>query len=293
MGPGMLALFASISYGAADFLGGLGVRRSSLLLTLAISQLAALICLVPVAIVTPATTISTSDIALGLTAGAATMAGLAALYYGLANGSMTIVAPITALTAIALPAIYQQVDQRSLASATVLAGIGLAAFACALIGGGAAREPGAPEDRDAGNRSLWPVAIALAAGSCIATFCIAMSAVAPGAGLWPLVTCRLLSAAMFGLLLLSRRSELAGIRAGAGIGLAAAAGGFDGLANILFLFAVQGGELAVVSTLTSLYPATTIVLAAALLRERLTARQVSGLAFAVISVVALARTAIS
>jgi len=57
------------------------------------------------------------------------------------------------------------------------------------------------------------------------------------------------------------------------------------LANALYLIATRGGPLGLVATLTSLYPASTVVLARVVLRERLRPVQSLGLACAVAAIV--------
>jgi drug/metabolite transporter (DMT)-like permease len=51
-------------------------------------------------------------------------------------------------------------------------------------------------------------------------------------------------------------------------------------ANGLFLWSSRGGDLAVVGALVSFYPVTTVLLAIAILGERLSRPQVVGLALA-------------
>ena len=54
-------------------------------------------------------------------------------------------------------------------------------------------------------------------------------------------------------------------------------GALDTVANLTFLMATNRGMLSIVSVLTSLYPATTIVLAKWVLKEHLTRIQILGL----------------
>ncbi len=65
--------------------------------------------------------------------------------------------------------------------------------------------------------------------------------------------------------------------------LAIACGLLDAVANALLLVSLRMGELAIVSALTALYPAGTILLAAIILRERVAAVQWTGLALAVVA----------
>ena len=51
--------------------------------------------------------------------------------------------------------------------------------------------------------------------------------------------------------------------------------------NGAFILAVQAGALAVAAVLSSLYPVTTVILAAVFLRERVTATHAVGIALAV------------
>ena len=67
-----------------------------------------------------------------------------------------------------------------------------------------------------------------------------------------------------------------------------AAGVFDVSANLLYLLAVREGLLSIVVVLTGLYPAATVVLARAVLRERLSGSQVVGLVLALGGVAAIA-----
>jgi drug/metabolite transporter (DMT)-like permease len=56
------------------------------------------------------------------------------------------------------------------------------------------------------------------------------------------------------------------------------------LANALYLIAVREGPLTAVVTLSSLYPASTVVLARLVLHERLGRLQVAGIATALVAI---------
>jgi drug/metabolite transporter (DMT)-like permease len=65
-----------------------------------------------------------------------------------------------------------------------------------------------------------------------------------------------------------------------GLGFAVGAGLLDSVANALILFGLRIGELSVMSVLTAMYPAGTILLAATVLRERIAPVQWVGLVLA-------------
>ena len=69
----------------------------------------------------------------------------------------------------------------------------------------------------------------------------------------------------------------------AGLWLAVVCGAIDASANAVLLLGLRIGELTVMSVLTALYPAGTIILAAVVLRERIAPVQVVGLVLALIA----------
>jgi drug/metabolite transporter (DMT)-like permease len=73
-----------------------------------------------------------------------------------------------------------------------------------------------------------------------------------------------------------------------GIMLALVGGFIDAIANILLLVGLRLGELTVMSVLTALYPAGTIILAAVVLKERIAPVQIVGLVLAIIAASMLA-----
>jgi drug/metabolite transporter (DMT)-like permease len=68
-----------------------------------------------------------------------------------------------------------------------------------------------------------------------------------------------------------------------GIALAVACGVVDAVANGLLLIGIRIGELSVMSVLTAMYPAGTILLASVVLRERIAPVQWLGLALALVA----------
>jgi drug/metabolite transporter (DMT)-like permease len=71
---------------------------------------------------------------------------------------------------------------------------------------------------------------------------------------------------------------------------AVAGGVLDMLANVLYLLASRYGPLSIVVTLSSLYPASTVLLARTVLGERLSAVQIAGIICALAAVLLIVGT---
>jgi drug/metabolite transporter (DMT)-like permease len=73
------------------------------------------------------------------------------------------------------------------------------------------------------------------------------------------------------------------------VSLAMVCGIIDMAANALYLLAARQGPLSIVVTLSSLYPASTVLLARVVLGERLNLWQISGVGCALAAVVLIVR----
>ena len=107
-----------------------------------------------------------------------------------------------------------------------------------------------------------------------------------GSTWWPLVGARGATVILSSAVALMVRPRWEGVPAVAPLILTAGLADYGG--NALFLLASQGGALSVPVVLSSLYPVTTVLLAAWLLRERLHRWQVAGIALALIGVALIA-----
>ncbi len=271
----VLALASAVVYGASDFLGGLASRRTSVFGVVALSQvvgLAALLLLLPW-LGGPATG---PDLAWGAAAGLAGAGGLVVFFRTLARDVMSVVAPVTAVTAAAVPVLVGLLGGDTIGS-WAAAGIVLALVAVVLV----SAEGGLSALRAARPAALAP---ALLAGSLFGLFFVLLDRTSGDAGLTPLVTARLASVGLVVVLALAGRQSLRVTRPA--LPLVAASGVGDMTANALFLLATQAdGQLAITGVLASLYPVSTVVLAQLVLRERLVPAQLIGLGAAAAAVV--------
>ena len=272
----LLALAAALVYGAGDFSGGIATRRAPAMTVVLASQLLGGLLLALLAFAVGGDALAPEDVAWAAMAGIAGGGALALLYHGLATGIMSLVAPVTAVVAAAVPVLagYGFGERPSKVAA---AGMVVALGAILLISRPATDEHGA------GRLDAKTLALALGAGLGFGLFFIGLERTSPGTGLWPLVPARGAAALGFVILALATRTS---VRLPKGLGrwvLAAAV--CDTAANALYLLAVRRGLLAIVAVLTSLYPASTLVLARVVLGERLARVQQLGLAGAAMAVV--------
>jgi drug/metabolite transporter (DMT)-like permease len=276
----LLALGSAVLYGAADFTGGLASRRASAIPVVFLSQAGGLVLLAIALPFLPQATPTRPDLLWGVLAGLTGGVGVALLYHALAIGTMAVVAPTTAVCAVTIPvAVAVLMGERP--SALAAAGIVLGIASIVLVSRQTA--PGEREHALSAGRRVTGVGTALVSGVAIGFFFLTLAQTRSEAGMWPLIMARLLSVLLFGGIAgFSRQSIRLTRRVTT---LALVCGAVDMLANVLYLLAVQEGPLSIVVTLSSLYPASTVLLARIALGERLNLWQVSGVGCALAAVV--------
>ena len=121
----------------------------------------------------------------------------------------------------------------------------------------------------------------------IGFFLLFLAQTGPDAQMWPLLMARLVSVGLFGLIALAGRHSLS--MPSRLVALAVVCGVLDMLANVLYLIATWYGPISIVVTLSSLYPASTVLLARILLGERLSRVQITGVGCALVAVVLIVR----
>ena len=277
----ILAVSAAGILGVADFFGGMATKRASVIPIMILSRAIGVVVLALALVIFPAG-LRSADLAWGVAAGLAGGIGIALLYRGLAIGVMGVVAPVTAVISASLPVIAGLAfgDRPSLLALT---GVGIALLAILLISQQPTRK-GVLEDRRAASRALRQrgLGIALASGVAIGAFYILLSRTTSHSGLWPLAAARLAALGLF--LMIGAATRVRLLPRGDVLLVASAAAVLDVLGTILFLFSVYRGPLALVAVLTSLYPASTVLLAALVLGERLSASRTAGLVCATVAV---------
>lgn len=294
-----LGLLAGITYGAADFIGGLASRRSSTLSVVVLSQFSGLVALLALLAVLPRSQPSGQDLVWGLLAGVGGAAGITLLYRGLSIGRMSVVSPITAVIGAIIP-FSVGLLMRERPSIFALIGVAIALLAVVLVS--ASDMPGEPASNAApglvGSATLHENAAfrdwtqqpglieAVLAGIGVGAFYVLLARTHAQAGLWPLTGARFASIVILITLAFFGKRSLAPKRGSAPV--IAFAGVLDMLANAFYLLATKHGLLALVAVLASLYPASTVVLARFILHERLSRLQLAGVAGVFVAIALIA-----
>ena len=273
---GLLALLSAGLWGIGDFSGGMGVKAAgggtgAALRVVLFSHLTSVGVLLLLGLAGGTPFPHGRLLVWGLVAGLAAGLSLSAFYTALSRGAMGVSAVVSGVLAAAIPALFSMVVD---GAPGWRRGVGffVAGAAIWLIAKGNGKE------------GWGTLGLAVGAGAGFGIYFVALKYAGAGGVVWAMATARLGSIATCALILL-------GLRAGSGrvswrmMRWVVTTAVFDTSGNLLFVAATQAGRLDVAAVLASLYPASTILLAALILKEKLTRRQGFGMAVAVVAVV--------
>lgn len=278
MGAVLLALLSSLSWGAADFTGGVLSRRLPVLTVLVWVETAGLVVVLASIAVTGAPFPDARAAIFSIVAGGAGLLGLGAFYRALAIGTMSIVAPI-ASAGVVLPVVVG-IASGNRPGPVVAAGLAVTVVGVVL----ASREE--HEDAAAARAGRTSVLLALAAAVGFGTYFVGADVAADSSVPWMLALGRAVALPVISAVALVRGVSL---RPPARQALVlCAAGCMDLAATACYGIANTLGALSVVSVVGSLYPVVTIVLARAFLAERISRLQAVGVVAALTGVAMIA-----
>jgi len=323
--PILLGLMAGLTWGAADFAGGLATRRASPSRVVLIAHGLSLVLLGAFSLRLPVV-FNPGAIGIALLSGIAGGIGLMLFYEALALGAMGLSAAVAGLLTAVLPVVLA-VRKEGLPAPLQVAGFGVAAAAIVLI----AYAPAAPSNlsdscgldatanvsglfdisKGAATRTRRALLFAVLAGIGFGLQLVwlhssaAAGQAAPGSPVyaplvWALALSRLggtITAFVTLLILRARPGNGVGARVPVATPslmwlplpiLAAIAGLLDTTGNGFYMEASLSGRLDVAAVLASLYPGATIGLAALFLHERTTRLQAVGIGLALVAVVLIA-----
>jgi len=271
--PG-LSLAAAVTWGAADFSGGIAAKSANAFGVVALAHAVGLVFMLTLAVAFGEAIPPPSTLLWGAVAGLVGGVGLAAFYKALAIGKMGLNAPLASVITAVLPLVFSFWWEGA-PHALQLAGFALALASIWLItmqsgSGGASKGLG----------------LAVLAGIGFSGFLLFIKLAGSASVFWPLVAARGASLVLMTTVVLASRSSWNPGRTA--LPYILIAGILDSGANALYVAAAQRGRLDVAAVLSSLYPASTVILARLVLKERLSGAQSAGMATALVAVVLIA-----
>lgn len=275
-----LGLISAATWGGSDFVGGVGARRAPALLVVASGHLFSLLVLLALCLGMRVAAPGTSSFVYAAVGGFEGSLALAVFYRALAMGAMGLTAALTGLLTALVPVVFS-VFHDGLPSPLTGVGLTLGLGAIWLI-------THAPVAKGPGSKGMATPRAALLlgalAGTGFGTQLILFKMASGGGILWAMTSARAAGVAALVLFLVAapptrpwRGFWLTGIAAGA----------LDTVGNLFYLEATRWGRLDVAAVVCSLYPGGTILLAALVLREWPTRRQMAGMALALAAVALL------
>jgi drug/metabolite transporter (DMT)-like permease len=271
----LFGLLSALTWGAGDFGGGLASRRAGFYRAAFYGEFIGLFFLAIMLGIVLEPLPAGPALAWSASAGAFGALGLLLLYRSLAEGQMSVAAPVSALMAAILPVVASSLTE-GLPGLTKYMGFALALVAIWLISQGEGHQKQL-------HLHLADLRMPLLAGVCFGVYFILIHQGSRFATIWPMITARTTgSIVLFFFALVNHQLHWPG-RSVAPLVLLNAAGDIAG--NTFYILAGQVGRLDVAAVLGSLYPGTTVLLAGLVLHERLNRSQWAGILAALAAIV--------
>lgn len=265
-----LSLGAAAIWGGGDFAGGIATKRAAVFRVVAWAHACGLLLMLALAWATGESIPPRSSLIWGAVAGITGAFGIAALYKGLAIGRMGVVAPVASVITAVLPVLF------GFRTEGMPGRLHLLGFALALVSIWLIAQPDGEIDSHRG------LGLAILAGVMFGLFLVSGKQAGHSGVFWPLVAARTASTLLMLTIVAVSPHDPRPLRpAFVPILLS---GLCDSGANAMFIAATRQGRLDVAAVLSSLYPASTVILARLLLKERISRTQTVGIAGALISV---------
>ena len=271
--PIIYGLISSASWGAADFIGGLASKRTSAIRVLYLAEIAGFIPFMLLAIILREPIPSATDFLWGAFSSLIGLAGLIFLYRALAEGQMTIAAPVSALFAALIPVIFGSITL-GFPSVPTLIGFGLAFIAVWLI---------SQSDSTNWRFSFSDLRLPLISGFFFGFYFITIHKATLNAFFWPLTAARFAGFVALGLFALFTRQPAMPPRET--WTLCILNGVIDIAGNGFYILSAHSGRIDVAAVLGALYPAGTVLLAWIFLKERISFIQTLGIVLAFIAII--------
>lgn len=278
--PVTASISSAVVFGIADFLGGRVALRLGAPLAVALVQTVAWLFVLLVVVIGRYPIPDGRDFYLSLLAGLADGSALILLYRGLAVGRISVVAPLTGVCSIALPAVFENSFLVHFGT-QIVAGIVLAAIAVILISHASSADN---QDRPLSTS----VILGLSSGATFGVTNLFLGLLAPENANGGILIMRAGAVATAVFVVLLQQSTVR--RDQQGFRLAAVTGVLDGIGMTGLVYSATVGLIGVAASINSLYAGVTVLLGVLVLKERLAFTQIAGLLVGAASILLLADT---
>ena len=272
----LYGIASALSWGIADFAGGLASRKLSLYLVVFYGNIVGLLALVIAVALYPEVIPEPKSIMFAGLAGLLSSGSLLVLFYSMTCGQMSIAAPVSALFAAVIP-IVVGIFLQGLPSSMQFVGFAFALIAVWFISLGNSQQP-FRIDR------LSSLRLPVLAGIGFGCYFIAMHyAISDStSAIWLIIAVYTTGTLMTFVFVKIRRETFVVQRNTLGVVLLHVAFNVGG--NFFFLQALKSGRLDISSALGSLYPGATVILAWLILKERICLKQWFGIIAALMAI---------
>jgi drug/metabolite transporter (DMT)-like permease len=267
-------LASAVSWGAGDFTGGCASRRTNVYSVVLVTQIVGVVLFPILAFVFSENLPPLSKLLWGCLAGFFGTSGLLALYQGLVEGKMGIVAPVAAMISAIVPVIYSAFYE-GFPEILRIAGFIFAFIAVWLI-----------VSMDNGPKvKINDLKYPFLAGMGFGLFFISIDNFSETAIFWPLAFARGTALLMFvGFVILTGSVKVKPPSIDV-LPVIVLAGLFNTGGGTFFTLASEAGRLDITTILSSLSPGITVLLAYFILKEKLAPRQWLGVASALFAII--------
>jgi drug/metabolite transporter (DMT)-like permease len=271
----LFGLASALTWGAADFCGGLASRKAKAYQAVLFGEAVGLAALLVVAVLSGEAPIGWFAWLLCTIAGSMGVLGLLLFFKAMAKGQMSVAAPVSALTAAILPVIVGSFVE-GFPGWLTLAGFALALAAIWFI----SQPDGGPKSL---RLRLADLSLPLIAGVSFGVYLVLLHRGSQNGFFWPMVSSRLAGVVTMMIYTLVTRQSF--VPPKPVWPLLILNGILDVSGNGLYILAGQAGRMDVAAVLASLYPASTVLLAGLFLHERLNRLQLTGILTALAAIV--------
>lgn len=272
----LLGIISALAWGGGDFTGGLASRHESPIRVVTLAEIAGLVLLIVLIMIFPE---PVPPAEVWVISGLANLIGLASLillFRALAEGQMSIAAPVSALMAAIIPVVVSSFTE-GLPGWVTLIGFAFALVSIGLIS----------RDENASHlQRLSDLRLPLLSGVGFGLYFVLIHSATQDYTFWPLIAARTVSIPLLVAYALITRQRILPQRPFRL--LSSSSGLLDVAGNTFFVLAGQIGRLDIAAVLVSLYPASTVILAAIFLKERINRTQVLGVVAALVAIILMA-----